>query len=86
MILYPQKTGSITLEPLNLNVLLTAPTGQRDFFGSLVYESMERKVSSGSIVINVKPLPEQGKPDNFSGAVGDFSFAVNLSHPTLKAN
>ncbi|ATA69870.1 BatD family protein [Capnocytophaga sputigena] len=86
MILYPQKTGSITLEPLNLNVLLTAPTGQRDFFGGLVYESMERKVSSGSAVINVKPLPEQGKPDNFSGAVGDFSFAVNLTQPTLKAN
>ena len=86
IVLYPQKTGAITLEPLSVEAIINAPTGQRDFFGRPFYEEISRKVSSGSRVLNIKPLPEEGKPENFSGAVGNFSFSVNATKQTLKAN
>ena len=86
VVLYPQKTGTITLEPLTMDAVLTVPTNQRDFFGRMMYEQVSRRVTSGNKTINVKDLPEEGKPDNFSGAVGDFSFAVTPNKQTLKGN
>lgn len=86
IVLYPQKTGTITLPPLTMETVINAPTGQRDFFGRPFYEEMTRKVSSGNTTVSVKALPEEGKPENFSGAVGDFSFAVTATKNTLKAN
>lgn len=86
IVLYPQKTGAITLDPLSVEAIINAPTGQRDFFGRPFYEEISRKVSSGSRVLNIKPLPEEGKSENFSGAVGNFSFSVNATKQTLKAN
>ena len=82
VVLYPQKTGTITLEPLTMDAVLTVPTNQRDFFGRMMYEQVSRRVTSGNKTINVKDLPEEGKPDNFSGAVGDFSFAVTPNKQT----
>ena len=86
VVLYPQKTGTITLEPLTMDAVLSVPTNQRDFFGRMMYEQVSRRVTSGNKTINVKDLPEEGKPDNFSGAVGDFSFAVTPNKQTLKGN
>jgi hypothetical protein len=43
-----------------------------------------KRVSAGSKVINVKPLPESGKPEDFSGAVGRFDFQVKPSKTVLK--
>lgn len=43
-----------------------------------------KRVSAGSKVINVRALPESGKPVDFSGAVGQFDFKVNPSKTTLK--
>jgi len=86
VVLYPQKTGTITLEPLTMDAVLTVPINQRAFFGRIMYEQVSRRVTSGNKTINVKDLPEEGKPDNFSGAVGDFSFAVTPNKQTLKGN
>ena len=35
--------------------------------------------------INVKNLPNQGKPDSFTGAVGEFEFDVILNKNSLRA-
>jgi hypothetical protein len=43
-----------------------------------------KRVSAGSKIINVRALPESGKPVDFSGAVGQFDFKVNPSKTTLK--
>ena len=45
-----------------------------DFFGS--YQEKEVKVASPKIKMMVKSLPEEGKPDAFNGAVGDFRLQV----------
>lgn len=86
VVLYPQKSGKLDIEPLALDVSLDVPTNKRDFFGSRIYTSTNKTVSAGSRTIDVKPLPEAGKPANFSGAVGQFQFAVNTSKKALNAS
>ncbi|MEP0212750.1 MAG: BatD family protein [Cellulophaga sp.] len=85
VVLYPQKTGKLTLEPLSLDVGVQVPTQRRDFFGSPIYAQANLRVSAGNRSINVKPLPEEGKSASFTGAVGDFNFFVTTSKTHLNA-
>ena len=84
-VLYPQKTGKLNIEPLSLDVTVDVPTNRRDIFGGRLMQKVHRAVAAGNRTINVKPLPEAGRPLNFSGAVGDFDFAVSASKNELKA-
>ena len=83
-VLYPQKSGKLAIEPLSLDIEVEVPTGQVDFFGRPMMTVGSKKVSAGAKSIIVKPLPEAGKPENFSGAVGKFDFKVTPSKTTLK--
>lgn len=85
-VLYPQKTGKLEIEPLSLSVAVNVPTNRRDIFGSRMYTTVNKTVTAGSRVINVKALPEAGKPANFTGAVGSFRFKVRPSKTTLAAS
>lgn len=84
-VLYPQKTGKLEIEPLTLDITVDVPTNRRDIFGGRLMQSVHRTVSAGSRTINVKSLPENGRPIDFTGAVGDFDFKVTTSKQTLKA-
>lgn len=86
VVLYPQKNGSLEIEPLSLEISLEVPTNRRDFFGGRVYKNTSTVVSAGKRAINVKPLPENGKPEDFGGAVGDFDFAVTTTKTSLNAS
>ena len=57
-----------------------------DFFGGLFdrHQKHPITVESNNLTINVLPLPEQGKPKNFSGAVGRFDFEVSASPTEIK--
>jgi hypothetical protein len=84
-VLYPQKTGTLEIEPLALDITVDVPTNRRDIFGGRLMQSVHRTVAAGSRTINVKPLPENGRPLDFTGAVGAFDFKVTTSKNTLKA-
>lgn len=84
-VLYPQKTGMLSIEPLTLDVLVEVPSKRRDVFGRLMTSTANRTVTAGKRTINVKPLPTQGKPTNFSGAVGTFDFNIKSNKKTLDA-
>lgn len=84
-VLYPQKTGKLNIEPLVLDISVQVPTSNRDIFGRRLMKSVSKTVAAGNRNINVKPLPTQGKPLNFSGAVGSFDFSVNTNKRELKA-
>lgn len=86
VVLYPQKSGNLEIEPLSLEVTVDVPTNKRDFFGSRVYTQTNKTVSAGKRTINVKALPEKGKPADFGGAVGDFNFSVTTSKTHLNAS
>ncbi len=86
VVLYPQKSGELEIEPLSLEVTVEVPTSRRDFFGQRMYTSTNKTVSAGRRTLDVKALPTLGKPENFGGAVGDFGFTVTTSKNNLKAS
>lgn len=86
VVLYPQKSGKLDIEPLALEIYADVPTERRDFFGGRIYRPASKTVSAGKRSLNVKPLPEAGKPSDFNGAVGDFKFEVTTSKTSLNAS
>ena len=86
VVLYPQREGKLEIKPLSLDVTVNVPTRKRDFFQRVIYTQVPKLVSAGNLIINVKPLPTDGQPDDFSGAVGNFSIDVSTSKKQLKAN
>lgn len=85
-VLFPQKTGELSLEPLTLDISVEVPSNRRDIFGRRATTTVNRTVTAGNRNIEVKPLPKQGRPENFSGAVGEFDFEVESSKKTLTAS
>ena len=83
-VLYPQKSGKLEIAPLSLDIEVEIPTGEADIFGRQQMTIGTKRVSAGAKVINVKPLPEAGKPEDFSGAVGNFDFKVSPSKTKIK--
>jgi hypothetical protein len=83
-VLYPQKSGKLVIEPLSLDIDVQLPTNRRDMFGRVIITDGNKRVSAGAKTINVKALPEAGKPLGFSGAVGRFDFKAIPSKTTLK--
>lgn len=83
-VLYPQKSGKLAIEPLSMDIDLEIPTHRRNFFGQYLTTQSSKRVSAGAKVINVKALPEKGRPDDFTGAVGSFKFEAKPSKTTLK--
>lgn len=57
-----------------------APSGRSPFGGSLFDNFFGRSerlnVYTDALTVDVLPLPEEGKPESFSGAIGDFAIEV----------
>ncbi|MFL9829941.1 BatD family protein [Flavobacterium sp. ST-87] len=83
-VLYPQKSGKLAIEPLSLDIDVELPTNRRNIFGQMLLKEDSKRVSAGARNISVKALPEAGKPEDFSGAVGSFDFKVIPSKTELK--
>lgn len=88
-ILFPEHTGNITIEPLEMTLLVRQPVASKDimdqFFGG-AFKEVRYKAKSAPVVIHVKPLPENGKPDDYAGAVGTFNMEAAVDKAELKAN
>lgn len=82
-VLYPQKSGKLEIEPLAFDLDIQVPTGRRDFFGNYQIVDDVKNVSTGTKVINVKPLPNNA-PAGFTGAVGKFDLSVKSNKNSLK--
>ena len=91
--LFAQQSGTLTIEPLDLNVLAMVQRQRRrtgtilDLFDDPFFsarEAVERPLSTNRIQVKVKPLP--AAPDGFSGAVGRFDVQGGLSLDRVKAN
>jgi hypothetical protein len=73
--LFPLSAGELTLKPLAFNVAVMQTS--RDFFD--VFEAPQTvRVASRPITIKVLPLPENGKPKEFTGGVGRFALSGAL--------
>jgi len=87
-LLYPQVSGEITIDPVQLTVLVQQKSGQTDpFFGDFFasYQTVPKAVVSKAVKINVKPLPGV-KPDDFSGAVGKIDLKADINKDSVNVN
>lgn len=85
-VLYPQKTGPLEIEPLTLDVPIDVPGKRRNIFGRSLTTRVNKTISAGKRTIIVKPLPLKDRPDNFTGAVGDFTFTVKANKKVLEVD
>ncbi|HBB48217.1 MAG TPA: BatD protein [Flavobacteriaceae bacterium] len=84
-VLYPQKTGELSIEPLTLDVPIDVRSNRRDFFGRFMTTRVNKTISAGRRTIDVKPLPLENRPEDFTGAVGYFDFDTSISRSELDA-
>jgi hypothetical protein len=85
-VLIPHKAGKLVIDPLEMEISAGIPIGRRDFFGNMLMNDVSFTTTSGKKTIIVKDLPSEGRPFNFTGAVGDFNFSVRSSKTELNAN
>lgn len=85
-VLIPQQEGKLKIEPMKMDFAVGIPTGRRDFFGNPQESHINFSLASQVKIVQAKPLPLEGKPLDFSGAVGDFEFKVVSNKSELKAN
>jgi len=88
-ILFPERAGNLTLDPLTMTFVVRVQAPSRDimdqFFGGN-YTDEKIQIKSPPVTIHVKPLPEAGKPAGFGGAVGSFNMNAWVDKTSLKAN
>ena len=98
--LFPQKGGKLLIDPLQIDIVAQLQTKKKrnsfndpffdnffndSFFGSSV-QNVKKTLRSNSVTVNVKPLPAQVRPADFSGAVGSFELKPSIDRKELKAN
>ena len=76
--LYPLQAGDIVLETASLDNKIEFLSSSASVYdpGNIVTENVT--LSSRPLTIHVKPLPEEGKPADFKGAVGNFKLESAL--------
>ena len=89
-ILFPQRAGTLEIDPLEMDMVLRLRSNSRSrnifdqFFGG--YQDVAYTVKSKPVKIEVKALPEKNKPESFSGAVGKYQLESKINKTNLKAN
>ena len=98
IVLIPQKTGTLTIDPLDITCIAQIrqerqqPKGYdpfENFFGDIMgssYTNVKKEMKSQPINIEVKALPSKDKPDSFKGAVGQFTFTSKIDKTEMKSN
>jgi hypothetical protein len=94
----PSKAGKITLGPVEMSYLALVPRAQRNrprslfdllddsVFGDPFFGVNQHfKLRAEPVELEVKPLPAAGRPESFSGAVGQFTFKAAGAPNRVKA-
>jgi len=93
-LIFPQRSGEIRIDPLEVKTWIRLATTRRtgslfdEFFGGALggFETIERNVRSNAVVLNVRDLPTQNRPGTFSGSVGNLDLTARISSTETKAN
>jgi len=81
LVVTPRRAGKIEVGPFR--VALDEVVGQksRSFFDTFLEDKTKRSVvTSNPLVLDVKPLPTEGKPTDFGGLVGVFSIEAKAGN------
>jgi len=85
-VLVPQTSGRIEIEPFVMQIPVQTRGGgdMFDFFSFSRNRPVVRKTQP--LVLNVRPLPSAGRPDDFGGAVGSYKLRVSLDRQEADVN
>lgn len=89
-VLFPQQAGKLYIDPMQLEMTVGKTIETADPFdaffngGSNVIE-IKKTISTPKTLINVNKLPA-GKPSDYSGGVGEFSFSSSIDKQKVKVN
>ncbi len=85
-VLVPTSPGEITIDPFAAQVQIRRPSGDlfEDFLRGGGASVVVRKTDP--IRLRIRPLPEAGKPAEFSGAVGSFKLRALLDRTEVQVN
>lgn len=98
VVLIPQKAGKFTIDPMVVECVAQVVTQRNNQWGndpfgffndpffSRSYTNVQKNLQTGSVAFEAKPLPTQGKPASFNGAVGNYSFSVSADRDELSTN
>lgn len=84
-IIFPQKSGKLTINSGKYDITVVQHERMGGFFGGSRPVERQLKVSSNSASVTVDALP-QPQPDGFSGAVGQFSISSELKESSFRTN
>jgi hypothetical protein len=90
--LFPTRSGELTIEPMTISLDAVVKQKRRsrsifdDFFDDPFGRTVKTTVSSQTLKINAKPLPEKDRPADFDGVVGKYNIALKADKTELKAN
>ena len=88
MVIFPQHTGKIVIDPFKIDFYVRKQPSADDFFDDFFGNYQDVKVHriSKPISINVKELPKVNQPSDFYGTVGRFAIRTSISRDSVKAN
>jgi len=99
VIIVPQRAGNLTLDPMTISCVAQIRTQSNNrqsndpfdiFFNDPFFNrnitNIHKELSSNSLTIEVKNLPDNGKPASFAGAVGNYNFKSDIDKTQLKTN
>lgn len=98
IVLIPQKSGTLTIDPLNISCIAQIKQERQqqrgydpfeNFFGDIMgssYTNVKKELISQPIDIEVKPMPAKDKPASFKGAVGQFTYTSKIDKTEMKSN
>lgn len=91
-LLYPQQSGTLTIDPFDLSVVVRyqVQSRPRNIFDELMggganVQDVRKKLSSQPVKIDVREWPD-GAPASFKGAVGQFRFEATTPPAKMNAN
>ena len=74
--LFPITAGRVTIEPAKLSLPLSTGRGRPQSSNVLITNPVE---------VDVRPLPQEGKPTNFVGTVGQYRIHAQTDRQTIEA-
>ena len=89
VILFPQKTGEITIDPFKLETYIRQQSNRPrspfdDFFGNS-YTNVVKPLVSNAAIIAVRELPA-GAPEGYAGAVGNLTIRAEIDKQEAVTN
>ncbi len=94
--LSPTSSGDKVIDPLSINVPVEAKRKKKrspfddPFFDDGIFGGFtnyaDKSVLSDDVKITVNPIPEAGRPADFTGAVGNFKIASSVDNTAIQVN